>query len=62
MKGLSNIQNDDNRCFLWCHVRYLNFEGKYLWRISKKDKEISKSLNYDGIDFPVSKKYYGKLV
>ena len=47
--------------FLWCHVRYLNSEVKNLWRISKKDKEISKSLNYDGINFPVSKKDYCKI-
>ena len=42
MKGLINIQNDDNKCFLWCHVRYLNCNGKNLLRITKKDKEISK--------------------
>ena len=24
MKGLINIQNDDNKCFLWCHARHLN--------------------------------------
>ena len=23
-KGLINIQNDDNKCFLWCHIRHLN--------------------------------------
>ena len=23
-KGLINIKNDDNECFLWCHVRHLN--------------------------------------
>ena len=27
MKGLINIQNNDNKCFLWCHVRYLNCKG-----------------------------------
>ena len=42
MKGLINIQNDDNKCFLWCHVRYLNCNGKNVLRITKKDKEISK--------------------
>ena len=26
MKGLINIKNDD-KCFLWCHVRHLNCEG-----------------------------------
>ena len=54
-KGLINIQNDSNKCFLWCHVRYLNCYGKNLSRITKKDKEIRKRLNYDGIKFPVSK-------
>ena len=42
-------------------LRHLNCEGKDLWRISKKDKEISKNLNYDGIEFPVSKKDYSKI-
>ena len=23
-KGLINIKNDDNKCFLWCHIRHLN--------------------------------------
>ena len=37
-KGLINIQNNDNKCFLWCHVRYLNCSGKNLWRINEKEK------------------------
>ena len=61
MKELINIQNNDNRCFLWCHVRHLKLDGKNLWRISENDKEISKGLNYSGIDFPVSKKDYSKI-
>ena len=24
IKGLINIQNNDNKCFLWCHIRHLN--------------------------------------
>ena len=24
MKGLINIKNSDNKCFLWCHIRHLN--------------------------------------
>ena len=47
--------------FLWCHVRYLNCEGKNLWRTSGKDKKIGEDLNYDGIEFPVSKKDYSKI-
>ena len=56
MKGLINIQNNDNKCFLRCHVRYLNCHGKHLFRITKEDKKISKNLNYDRVEFPVSKK------
>ena len=60
-KGLINIKNDDNKCFLWCHVRHLNCVDKNLGRITKKDREIVKKLNYSGVDFPVSKKDYGKI-
>ena len=60
-KGLTNIQNDDNKCFLWCHVRHLNFIDKNPQRIASKDREFVKNLNYESIDFPVSKKDYGKI-
>ena len=61
MKGLINIKNNDNQCFLWCHVRHLNLGGVKLERITKKDKEISGELNYSGVDFLVSKKDYCKI-
>ena len=47
--------------FLWFHVRHLNLNGVKLERITKKDKGISKDLNYSSVDFPVSKKDYGKI-
>ena len=47
--------------FLWCHVRYLYYKSKNLFRITKEDKKISKNFNYDGIDFPVIKKDYFKI-
>ena len=28
MKGLINIKNTDNKCFLWCHIRHLNLVEK----------------------------------
>ena len=67
-KGLVNIQNHDNKCFKWFYVRHLNlvdknsrdFSLKNLQRITKKDR-LSRKLNYQGIDFPVSKKNYGKI-
>ena len=61
MKGLINIQNNDNKCFLWCHVRHLNQNGVKLHRITKKDREVVKGLNYSGVNFPVSKTDYSKI-
>ena len=61
VKGLINIQNNDNICFMWCHVRHLNLNGKKLYRMTKKDREVCKKLNYQGVGFPASKKDYGKI-
>ena len=61
MKGLINIKNNDNKCFLWCHVRHLNCDGIKLCRITKKDREIAEGLNYSGVEFPVSRKDYSKI-
>ena len=36
MKGL--IKNNDNKCFLWCHIRHLNPLKAYSERITKADK------------------------
>ena len=61
MKGLINIKSNDNKCFLWCHVRHLNRKGIKLSTITKKDREIAESLHYTGINFPVSKNNYDKI-
>ena len=61
MKGLINIQSNDNKCFLWCHVRHLNLDGKKLHRTTKKNREDCKKLNYRCVDFPVSKKHFDKI-
>ena len=34
-KGLINIKNNDNKCFLWCHVTHLNLIKK----ISRENKK-----------------------
>ena len=47
--------------FLWCHVRHLNCVDKNSGRITNKDREISKKLNYSSVYFPVSKKDYCKI-
>ena len=60
-KGFINTQNNDNKHFLWCHVRHLNLADKNPQKITKKDKEFLNNLNYEGIDFPISKKDYCKI-
>ena len=51
MKGLINIKNKDLKCFMWCHIRLINPQNKNAERINKKDKEITSTLHYSGIDF-----------
>ena len=46
---------------MWCHIRRLNLLKTPPERITKKDKELVRELNYEGITFPVSKKYYCKI-
>ena len=60
-KGLINIRNNDNKCFLWCHVRHLDPINDHSTRIKKEDKRIADTLNYANINFPVSAKDYGKI-
>ena len=60
-KGLINIKNSDNKCFLWCHVRHLNLIKKHLERIKQEDKKLANNLNYEEIEFPVSKKDHYKI-
>ena len=38
-KGLINIKNKDEKCFLWCHVRHINLLNKHPERIFKNDKK-----------------------
>ena len=39
MKGLINIKNNDNKCFLWCHIRHLSPLNIHPERIIKVDKK-----------------------
>ena len=46
-KGLINIQNtDDNECFKWCLVRYLNPADRNPARITKANKDFAKKLDF----------------
>ena len=60
-KGLINIKNKDQKCFLWCHVRHINPSKEHPERIKKTDKKIAEKLDYDGIEFPVQEKDFNKI-
>ena len=48
-KGLINIKKNDQKCFLWCHVRHINPLKEHPKRITKIDREIACNLNCDRI-------------
>ena len=60
-KGLLNINNKDEKCFLWCHVRHINPSKEHPGRIKKVDKRLASNLNYDEIEFPVKEKDFKKI-
>ena len=60
-KGLINIKNKDEKCFLWCHVRHINPSKEHPERILKIDKKIAEKLDYDGIDIRVQEKDFSKI-
>ena len=60
-KGLINIKNKDQKCFVWSHVRHINPIKIHPERITQNDKKLVNDLNYDGIEFPVWEKEFNKI-
>ena len=60
-KRLINIKNNDQKCFLLCHVRHINPLKEHPERITKIDREIACNLNYDKIKFLVKEKDFEKI-
>ena len=54
-KAILNIQNTDDKCFLWCVLRYLNPKPKKDERITDL-KQKENTLNTKGIIFPMKLK------
>ena len=53
-KAIINMQNKDNKCFLWCVLRALNPKGGHPERLDKKLMGKENTLNMERIDYPVS--------
>ena len=47
--------------FLWCHVRHINPVKVHTERITREDQKLIKNLDYDGIEFTVQEKDFGKI-
>ena len=61
-KGLINIKKtNDQKCFLWCHVRHVNPVETLPERITREDKNLANNLDYDGVEFPVRRKDFSKI-
>ena len=60
-KGLINIKNKDQKCFLWYHVRHINPVKIHPERITQNNKGFANYLDYDGVEFPVREKDFSKI-
>ena len=60
-KAIINMQNKDNKCFLWCVLRALNPKRLHTERLDKELMEKENTLNMEGIDYPVSLKDLNKF-
>ena len=47
-EGLINIKNNDQKCFLWCHVRHPNPVKIHPVGITQNDKKLVNDINHDG--------------
>ena len=54
-KALINMENKDDKCFLWCVLRYLHPKQWHEERVSDL-REYENDLNFKGIEFPVKVK------
>ena len=55
------IIKNDNKCFLWCHTRHLNPFKTHLERITIADKNMVNDLDYESVQFPLSKKDFRNI-
>ena len=52
-KVLIDVNNNDQKCFLWCHIRHINPVKMHPERFTREDKKLVNNLSYDGVGFPV---------
>ena len=60
-KGLINIKNKDQKCYLWCHVRHIIPSKEHPERIKKLTKKFLENLIMMELSFQCNKKILTKL-
>ena len=60
-KGVINIKNKNQKCFLLFHVRHIDPSKEHPEWIKKTDKKVAEKLNYDEIEFPLQEKDFNKI-
>ena len=53
-KAIINMQNEDDKCFMWCVVRALYPKDNHPERIDKDLKSKQDNINMNGIHYPVN--------
>ena len=59
-KAIVNIENKDDKCFLWCVLRFLHPKERDEERLVDL-KKYENSLNTKGINFPMKLKHISKF-
>ena len=54
-KWLINIKNNDQKSFIWCHIRHINPI------ITQEDKKLANVFDYDKVELPVQEKDFSKI-
>ena len=61
-KGLINIQNtNDDECFKWCLIRYLNPADRNSAKITKAGQDFAKKPDFKETEFPVKTRNIQKV-
>ena len=60
-KGLINIKNNNQKCFLQCHVQHINPLKIHPEKITQSVRKLGSDLDYDRIKLHVDKKDFDKI-
>ena len=55
------MKNNDQKCFLWCHVWHISLVKIHPERMTRKDKQLANDLDYGGVKFPEQEIYFSKI-